>query len=409
MCNWIASRFWGRAFDNFQVDLNEFDNIPHSIVRGRIENGPFPQNVRWIITQMTGIHPDQDLFDIVIEGQLSIEKEKLFCESLEILEKTEIGKTLFREIGRKLLPRQHPQNKVHLILHAQSLASGCCFEINALNQQMEIHLDFHQFAARTFTFLRKEPNGDLGFFEVQYPLSLIIGHEFGHVLQALGAINPNEIITIDDVDNANIQHWNAMLSGMIRHVCKDCNEVRKLRHLSPIRFDFADKSIDWLYPLFTELNTKEHLPNDVKLRYEVLKQTISYIQGAWNRQFMDLPNILPEPRFNRQIQYSDGGLLSEIIRITDQTSFIDYWQRPHFYGTNFIGKRSYMRLKDAERMNLETPNSEFVFARWGHSPPAAWAYMKWHEIPLPVKQCWQKYAKILLESVGINLEKLPQF
>lgn len=396
----IGDRLFRGAFDNVQIDANDFDLIPHRTIR----DSPFPHRVQYMIARMTGIHPDQGLFAIETAGQLSIEQEKLFCESLETLEKTPIGKHLFSTIAEKLAERIPPQNQIHIILHERALGDGCYSIFDATTGQIGVHLDFEQFQTKTFTFVGKKANGNLGFFQVQYPLSLILGHELGHIFQYLEATDTNSEIDTEHVESVNERHWNAMMAGVIGQIEADCNALLEANGRPTVHFN----PVSGLQPIVDEL-IREDMPAVVRSTYETFKETLLFIRNAWNQQFADLPNILPERRLDGQTQYSDGGLLSQIMRATDQEP-ADSQQRPKFFKINEELHRADGKISPETLRSIQNPDT--ILARWGHSSPNMWSFQTWNNAenptPLEQKQCWQKYAKILLESVGLDLGHLPR-
>lgn len=138
-------------------------------------------------------------------GMLNYSKMELIKNDLTVLEKTNIGQNLFKQIGDLL--KMHPECILKLTSQI-SLGSGIIPPIKE-NERiiLTINIDYNSIDTDQYIYLCKTESDEFFFVMTHHPSAVVLGHEFGHLLQALLKFN-------DIFDGSNEKDWDNKWSKM---------------------------------------------------------------------------------------------------------------------------------------------------------------------------------------------------
>ncbi|KAK2961372.1 hypothetical protein BLNAU_3493 [Blattamonas nauphoetae] len=360
------------------------------------------------------VQASEDVVTLTSVCDVPVEKRKLLRQSLATLLATPIGHSLSAEVLEKLRTTPPRQWQLTINLVTGGYDTAVVPDTAAGIIRMDINLDDVNLDMQ-HTFLKRKKDRSLGFFRAIYPLSVTLGHELGHVLQFMESPSltdyetPTELSMIA-ANRKRYDHLIARVIGKLRH--KATQILLETNHRGRIKdFNPAKQSVqNWILSSFAPWTTKEQA-------LQPLFTAVSVFQSAWNGQYDDLPNILPEHRSQssirraskRKSQFSDGELLRQVLdlykknhlTVPDPPQFLTF---PQYEGTG-MHRQPVQRVLEYGTVLSADPETRFV--RWGHH--CNFQVINPSEHGKDVVKYWQELAAALVRSVGIDTEKLPSF
>lgn len=289
-------------------------------------------------------------------GMLNFSKMELIKHDLSILERTEVGQALFKQISD--LMKLHP--KCVLELTSEFAPESGILNPKKKKEQIIIKININYSVVDTYQviYLCKTESDDFFFVMTHHPSAVVLGHELGHLLQTLVKFDD---IFIGTDENEWESNWLKMSQEEYQNKFININtqitdEIKKkFPEFKPVAssnlkcviqnyLDYLIVSISNRFPkirllksiltqLVSNLNFNEYIKaiKEFKEEYQFLfKQgenilflaevyySFVFVSEVWNENnYEDLMNILPH-EIQKGIFLSDGELFKQVLNATKE-------------------------------------------------------------------------------------------
>lgn len=262
-----------------------------------------------------GESTEQMIKDFFHEKNIEVDISKLsamkdLCSSLDILNKTETGNSLLSTIGE--LMKQHPNCILKFTSSSETDSQLSPPKLIEGKIEFKINMNFENIPNESYEYIVKKNERELGFVQVIHPPAVVLGHELGHVFQALSHYSSIiEKTTPEQWEDKWIelskQEFEEKFKGVIQMV------KQKIREICPDYDNETENPQDLSEKIASLITNNKNQIN--KGRLDNINKALSFVVTIWNgRNYDDLLNILPT-KIDDNHSLSDGQLLKEVYQV----------------------------------------------------------------------------------------------